>query len=159
MKTITLILIAAAGLFAQEAQEKKPQPPKASPKEGTAALPTIPAGATEVGDNLYRYTDAKGKTWMYRRTPFGVAKWEDNASVQPAVVDDPPPTTVTDLGDSYQFQRDTPFGPQKWKRKKSELTDEDKAILARPETVKPPAAGSKTTDGKAQASGKKTERP
>jgi hypothetical protein len=34
---------------------------------------------------------------------------------------------VTDLGDSYRFEKKTPFGQSSWTRKKSELTDEEKA--------------------------------
>jgi hypothetical protein len=156
MKTIALILIAAASLLAQD---KKSDPPKTAPKADPAALPNIPEGAKEVGDGVYRFTDAKGKTWLYRRTPFGVAKWEDKQSAQPAAADDPAPATVTDLGDSVQFQRDTPFGPQKWTRKKSELTDDEKAIIARREHAKPPAAAPKASAGKTETSGKTPERP
>jgi hypothetical protein len=155
MKTIALILIAAAGLLAQD---KTTPPPKTAAKADPASLPTIPAGAKEAGDGLYRYTDAQGKTWMYRRTPFGVAKWEDKPSAQPAASSDPAPATVTDLGDSFQFQRDTPFGPQKWTRKKSELTDDEKAIVARQEHAKLPAAGPKASAGKTETSGKTPER-
>lgn len=155
MKTIALILIAAAGLLAQD---KTTPPPKAAAKADPAALPNIPEGAKDVGNGVYRYTDAKGKTWLYRRTPFGVAKWEDKQSAQPAAVSDPAPATMTDLGDSVQFQRDTPFGPQKWTRKKSELTDDEKAILARQEHAKRPAAP-KASAGKTETSGKTPERP
>jgi hypothetical protein len=55
---------------------------------------------------------------------------------------------MTDLGDSVQFQRPTPFGPQKWVRKKSELTDDEKAALA---------LGTKPADA-AKAAGKQPEK-
>ena len=104
---------------AQTAQERK-----------AAALPTVPEGAQEVGANLYRYTDPQGKTWMYRKTPFGVSKWEDKPEgPSGAGVASPAAAKVTDLGDTVQFERSTPFGTQKWTRKKSELTDEEKAVV------------------------------
>ncbi len=109
-----------------------PAPQKLTPaQKAAAALPTVPEGAKEVGPNLYRYTDAQGKNWMYRKTPFGVSKWEEKPDEQQPAVEHPQAgITSTDLGDSVQFQRMTPFGPEKWVRKKSELTDEEKATLA-----------------------------
>ena len=105
-------------------------PTLTSQEKKAAALPTIPEGAQEVGANLYRYTDAQGKTWLYRKTPFGVSKWEDKPDAQTgAGVATPTPAKVTDLGDKVQFERSTPFGVQKWTRKKSELTEEEKAAV------------------------------
>lgn len=110
-----------------------PTPPVLTPaQKAAAALPKLPEGATEVGPNLFRYTDPQGKTWMYRNTPFGYSKWEEKpGDRQPSTERAAPaPATVTDLGDSIQFERATPFGPQKWTRKKSELTEEEKATVA-----------------------------
>ena len=137
MKVIPVLLLAATFLLAED---KKPEAPKVT--QG-AAMPTVPEGAKEVAPNLYRYTDAHGKNWMYRKTPFGVSRWEDKPETA-VVIENAVPTTATDLGDSVQFQRMTPFGPSRWTRKKSELTDDEKAILA-----KQPAADSKATTGKA----------
>jgi hypothetical protein len=96
-----------------------------------------------VEPNLFRYTDAQGKTWLYRRTPFGVGKWEDKPATEPAAESTAPPANppvITDLGDSLQFVRQTPFGPQKSVRKKTELTAEEKALWQRQESNPPPAA-------------------
>jgi len=100
------------------------QPAKAQP----AATQSIPAGAKLVESGLYRYTDSSGKTWNYRQTPFGISKWEETSAPapQPAPAAKEP-VTVTDLGDSYRFDKKTPFGKSSWTRKKSELTDEEKA--------------------------------
>ena len=148
MKTITLILAVAALLAAQTQQTQptqaatkaatprgrqphqlpaQPQKP-AAPQNAASQPPTVPAGATELEPNLYRYTDAQGKTWLYRKTPFGVSKWEDTPAPQP-VVKEEAPVTVTDLGDRFQFERKTPFGASKWVRKKDELTSEEKALV------------------------------
>jgi hypothetical protein len=164
MKTIALTLFAAALGFGQSstpaattpattpapkaapkststAPDKKPaQPSKPSPDQKAKAqsqTQSIPAGAILVEPNLYRYTDSSGKTWNYRRTPFGVSKWEETAApasqsnpqATPAQSEaKPEPVAVTDLGDSYRFERKTPFGASTWVRKKSELTDEEKVL-------------------------------
>jgi len=138
-----------------QSAKRNVQKPSAAPADGqltpeqkaAAALPTVPQGAQEVGSNLFRYTDKEGKVWMYRKTPFGVSKWEEkpeDRATQHAPQAEPPgtvPTTMTDLGDSVQFQRPTPFGPQKWIRKKSEMSDDEKAAFA-----KQTALGNKPAD-------------
>jgi hypothetical protein len=124
-------------------QKKKPAQPAPRPKAAAQSqAQTIPAGATQVESNLYRFTDSSGKTWNYRQTPFGISKWEETST--PAAQPTPPPAqvkndpvAVTDLGDSYRFEKKTPFGASTWVRKKSELTDEEKAL-----TTNPPANGS-----------------
>ena len=109
---------------------KTPVPPKPKAVQ-QAPVTTIPKGATQVEPNLYRATDSNGKTWMYRQTPFGLSKWEDTG----AAAQQPPPAqsepvAITDLGDSIRFEKKTPFGATKWTRKKSELTDEEKALVS-----------------------------
>jgi hypothetical protein len=162
MKTIALIVFAAALGFAQSttpapapkaapkaasaAQTKKPaQPSKPAPDpKAKAQSQAIPAGATLVEPNLYRYTDSSGKTWNYRQTPFGISKWEEAAS--PAAQGIPQakaePALVTDLGDSYRFERKTPFGTSTWVHKKSELTDEEKALAGIQQAPSEPDSGS-----------------
>jgi hypothetical protein len=108
--------------------QKPKQQPQPTPKVANAKPLTIPPGAEQVEPYLYRYTDSDGKTWMYRQTPFGVARYDPNAvSSQPAPKTDP--GKVTDLGDSYRFERKTPFGAASWVRKKTELNDEEKAMV------------------------------
>jgi hypothetical protein len=148
MKTITLTLFAVALGFAQSQSStpsattpapkdtsktaattaKKKPAPQPPAKAQPAATQSIPAGAKLVEPGLYRYTDSSGKTWNYRQTPFGVSKWEETST--PAPQPEPAakvPVVVTDLGDSYRFEKKTPFGQSSWTRKKSELTDEEKA--------------------------------
>jgi len=127
--------------------EIPPVAPQLTPEQkAAAALPTPPKGAQQVGPNLFRYTDAQGKTWMYRQTPFGVSKWEEKPGEQPqADTPKPLPATATDLGDTVQFERDTPFGHQKWIVKKSEMTEDEKATLAA-QTQAKPANAAKTSE-------------
>jgi len=151
MKTIIMILLAAATAGAQNrsvaARQLSPKP--AATSADTA--PTLPKGAIEVEPNLYRYTDAQGKTWLARRTPFGFSRWEDKpAPPQPAQVDTAPPIKATDLGDTVRFERQTPFGKNSWLRRKTELTDEEKGWLsaaAQPKAAaKPSEASANTTE-------------
>jgi len=125
MKIVTLAFIAAGLLLAQDKKAEA----RTGTAKGAASTPTLPSGAKEVEPGLYRYTDAQGKTWMYRNTPFGLAKWEDKPVTTAPVVQPVVPVSTTDLGDSIQFERQTPFGPQKWTKKKTDLTDDEKAYL------------------------------
>lgn len=156
MKTIALILIAATLGFAQsqpdasakstaarrttqtaaqpaqntKAKTPQPQKPKAASKAEAPAT-TIPQGATQVEPNLYRFTDSAGKTWLYRQTPFGLSKWEDTPAAAPQQpVAQNEQVAVVDLGDSVRFEKKTPFGATQWVRKKTELTDDEKALVA-----------------------------
>src|SRR5260370_40230641 len=110
MKIVTLALIAAGLLLAQD----KKAEPRADAAASKASAATPPSGAKEVEPGLYRYTDAQGKTWMYRKTPFGLSKWEDKPAPAAPVAEPVVPVSTTDLGDSIQFERQTPFGLQKW---------------------------------------------
>jgi hypothetical protein len=172
MKTIALTLFAAAFGLAQTqhatsvngepaeksaatstpvTQAKKPAaPPKSSPTAAQAAraqsqTQSIPAGATQVEPNMYRYTDSNGKTWMYRQTPFGISRWEEGAVPAPQPTAKSDPVSVTDLGDSVRFDKKTPFGGSSWVRKKTELNDEEKALV---DAQRQPAETNKATGEK-----------
>src|SRR6202453_791272 len=88
------------------AQNSKGSPNKPAPDQKAKAqsqTQSIPASATQVEPNLYRYTDSDGKTWNYRQTPFGISKWEETSApaAQPAPEsshDKRAPVAVTDLG-------------------------------------------------------------
>jgi hypothetical protein len=160
MKIVLFTLIAGALLLAQDKDTKqskdaskpaskpasKAAPSKAAPSADPAAS-VIPKGATQVEPNLYRYTDADGRTWFYRRLPFGVSKYEEKPQ-QPALAEQPA-LVVRDLGDSIEFQRNTPFGIAKWVTKKADLTEEQKAAVAAEEAKH--AAASHETDKTAPA--------
>ncbi len=152
MKTIALALFPAVFAFAQAhpttaqpapvpvrstiatkapVKKAKPSDPHSNAHSQTQ---TIPADAKLVEPNLYRYTDSNGKTWNYKQTPFGVSRWEETSGATPAAAPAAAPqakndpVVVTDLGDSYRFERKTPFGHSSWTRKKTELSDEEKGL-------------------------------
>jgi hypothetical protein len=169
MKTIILILLVAATAPAQDrndaalpdrpalplrnrARAAAPSRPSTASADNSTALPK---GAVEVEPNLYRYTDAAGKTWLAKRTPFGFSRWEDKpapsqpvAQVPAAQPDKATPVKVTDLGDTVRFERPTPFGKNTWVRKKTELDDEEKAWL---EAARQPKATSQAKPAPASA--------
>jgi hypothetical protein len=89
----------------------------------------VPAGAKAVGPGTYSYTDAQGKPWIYRETPFGGVYKLAPADVAMPAAQDANPTTATELGDSVRFEHRTPFGVTVWTRKKSDLTAEERGIL------------------------------
>ena len=115
MKTCIVFLFAAALLAAADAPAKKVDPPPTPVK-----LLQVPAGATEIRPGIYRFVDTDGKAWLYRKTPFGVVRTAD--SQQAAT------TTAIEDGDTIRFERPTPFGVDKWQKKKSELTAAERAI-------------------------------
>ncbi|HLJ47768.1 MAG TPA: hypothetical protein VKU01_17250 [Bryobacteraceae bacterium] len=90
----------------------------------------LPEGAKLTAPHTYSYTDAQGKKWIYRQTPFGLSKYSAD-DVQPAAeTTDKNPPVATDLGDSVRFERKTPFGSNVWTKKKTELTPDEKALVA-----------------------------
>jgi hypothetical protein len=128
MKRILLVLLPLA-LLALGAEEEK-NAPRARSGE-TARSAGLPAGAQEIAPNTYRHTDEQGKTWIYRRTPFGLAKYEEK--LEKKTEDDVAPANMKAFedGDNVRFERPTPFGTARWVRKKSELNDVERAAWER----------------------------
>jgi hypothetical protein len=103
----------------------------------------IPAGATESEPGTFRYTDANGKKWIYRKTPFGVARLEETPAGKAAAPDSGLRADVkssdvkggdmkaTEDGDTIRFERPGPFGVYKWQKKKSELDETEQAAWNR----------------------------
>ena len=122
-------------------QPGNPLSPSASPAPSAAIGP--PKEAVEIAPYTFRYTDARGKVWMYRQTPFGWMKAErkDIPEAAPAAL---PETRVVEDGDSVRFECNTPFGMQRWKRKKSELTEQEKQIFDRASRSAGNASGAKS---------------
>jgi hypothetical protein len=115
--------------------EDQPAPKKERAKKNPAppAELTLPAGAKQVDLATYTFTDAQGKKWIYRKTPFGLARLEDKgveATTAPAAASGDGITARED-GDTIRFERPGPFGTYKWRKKKSELADDEKAAWER----------------------------
>ena len=147
MKLFFVVFVSALALSAQDPQASKqdPQAPKketprtpkaaakAAPQVTDASKPTpIPAAAVLAADGDYHYTDPRGKKWIYRKTPFGVARMEDTPQLASpkASAAGIAGIKATEDGDIVRFERQGPFGLWKWERKKSELDEGEKAALA-----------------------------
>lgn len=129
-----ICLVVSLGLAIGQAEEAQAVKKKSAQKNpAPAAELTLPAGATQVEPGTYTFTDAKGKKWIYRKTPFGLSRAEDKpapASVPPAA-GAASVVTATEDGDTVRFEKPGPFGSYRWQKKKSELTDDEKAAWQR----------------------------
>jgi hypothetical protein len=77
IKIALTILTGAALAYAQQKTDAKSAPAKTADSASA-----VPAGAERVDAYTYRYTDAKGKIWIYHQTPFGYSKYEDPATAK-----------------------------------------------------------------------------
>jgi hypothetical protein len=146
MKTLIAILTLSAVAMAAPADRKKKK--AAASAAQTAAKPVvntiqpvvIPKDAVPNSNGTYSWTDKAGKKWVYSKTPFGISKIEDTSSMAlNAAPQATPAVKVTDNGDTVKFERPSPFGVMKWEKKKTELTDEEKAMIAPPPAPAPVA--------------------
>ncbi len=112
-------------------------PRNRQPRPRTAKSPTVPSRwrfrrtPCRDADGDFHYTDPQGKKWIYRKTPFGVARLEDSperAAAKAAAVNGAG-IKATEDGDTVHFERQGPFGLWKWDKKKSELDETEKAAL------------------------------
>ncbi len=150
MKGLVLLMVLTAAVFGQSSSSKKSKaPPKTAtttetkkatakpapkPEANASTQPAsrheVPKDAVKLSDFEWRWVDKDGKAWIYRRTPFGLAKFgeekaasesEKQSSLAAASLE------VRDAGDSVEFSKVTPFGTNKWTKKKSELDGIEKA--------------------------------
>jgi len=122
---IALVAVFCLSTLPAVAQAKDPKPPA---KNVVKPL-EIPKGAVKGDDGSYRYTDSKGKKWIYRNTPFGVSRAEDVPDTKPKETFDN--VTATEDGDVIKFERPGPFGVYKWQTKKSDLSEMEKTVWER----------------------------
>lgn len=99
---------------------------------------TIPHGAVATALSTYRYTDAKGQTWIYYTSPFGVMREQEGAPQRRT--SDYSNVKATEQGDSIRFENPTPFGPYRWQTKKSELNEMERTVWQREQAAHAPAA-------------------
>src|SRR5580692_4933537 len=126
MKLLIALCFTAAFLAAADPQAKQDDQTQAKAEVPDKPLTEIPASAVEFEPGSYHYTDAKGKKWILRRTPFGIARIEDVPQV-PVVDHSLDNAKITEDGDSVKFERPGPFGTYKWEKKKTDLDAGEKA--------------------------------
>ncbi len=160
VRHVAVFILALSITFAQKQKTEN----RAATNKPESTASTVPAGAAEISPGLFKHTDGAGKTWFYRKTPFGVVKSSEEVAAAPAQSEgtqiprgnpfgDAKASTATtpatplvkavEDGDSYKFERNTPFGPARWTRKKSELTADEQEIVQRSRKVKSDTTGSK----------------
>src|SRR5436190_898758 len=88
------------------AQDKKP-----------VANMGIPADAVKIDEQTFKAKDKDGKTYVYRKTPFGVSRlteeqFQKQVEASPIKPAREAAVKVTDLGAEYKFERAHPFGIQ-----------------------------------------------
>lgn len=128
LKVCILAVLAVLMVNGEDRQPAKTAKAKKSP--APPAEMTLPAGATQVEPGTYTFTDAKGKKWIYRQTPFGLSRAEDKPA-EVASAPKGPPITATEAGDVIRFERPGPFGPYRWEKKKSDLAEDERAAWER----------------------------
>ena len=141
MIRVLATLLMTCALVAAESSTKKSAPAKPAAKEKATAKAapaaiSIPAGAREVEPGTFLHVDAKGKRWMYRRTPFGVSRWEDKQDGTERSAGDTgknqlEATTAVEDGDLVRFSRPGPFGTYKWSKKKDQLDADERSVWNR----------------------------
>lgn len=128
MKHFVWILVLACGLM-QAAQGQAGGAPQtgAKAKARPAAGLTVPPGAEKVEEGLWRAKDAQGRTWIYKRTPFGLVRMEEE---QKAAAPAGPSIRVVEVrGKEAVFERQSPFGRKTWTRKAEEMDEEERRAL------------------------------
>ena len=143
MKFPLFLLLAALSLAAQ------PAAPKAAPRPAG-----VPANATEVDPDTWRLTGKDGKTWMIRRTPFGIMRNLEQKDSPTAKRSEPMPASdrdrapngvklagagpdvlelinVVEKGQDLVFTKPGPFGVYTWTRKKTQLNEDETIVWDR----------------------------
>src|SRR6266581_7480301 len=129
LKICFAIALAAGMARAEDGPAKKADSKK---KSTPPAELTLPADAKMVEPGTYTFTDPQGKKWIYRKTPFGLARIEDKpVEASSAPVSPGAEITAKEDGDTIRFERPGPFGTYRWEKKKSELTEDEKAAWER----------------------------
>jgi hypothetical protein len=93
---------------APPAAAARPDLPVAPPNSDKPTV-EIPAGATEIAPNVFKHTDASGKSWLYRKTPLGVTKVDESQSPNAATAD---PTPQGNPQEGVRSNK-SPFGESK----------------------------------------------
>jgi len=141
-RILILIMLVAPAVGADKA-DKADKKNASRPSVATQPL-TLPEGAEQIEPFTWRYTDEDGKTWIYRRIPFGLVRFEEK---EKAAAGEAPAVSIKAVedGDNIRFERQGPFGPFRWVRKKThELSDEEREAWERVRDKK--NAGNKNAD-------------
>jgi hypothetical protein len=148
MKLLVLSLLPVLMFGAGQTKAPRKAAKSTPPAKQAVVKPEIPAGATQTGPNSWRYTNEKGESWMYRKTPFGITRTAEapkSGTVAKADVELPPGLKAAQVGESVQFERPGPFGVTRWSRKVGEMNEIERKIWERDCPQPGTAADTKST--------------
>jgi hypothetical protein len=136
MKLLIVLSLSAGILAASDGPAKKnPPAPASAASARTEPGQQIPVRAVQSADGSYHFTDSEGRQWIYRKTPFGISRWQDKPEDAAALAADNDKryeaVTATETGDTIHFERRGPFGTSRWDRKKADLDEVEKTIWNR----------------------------
>jgi hypothetical protein len=135
----TALLLVAAVMPAPAAQDKPDANGKAAPaaeqKKTAAAQGKKDAAPPQAKKSTTtaprRVTEADGKTYEFRETPFGRMKFPVKTEDAALETSADAFLKIVEEGDNLRFRRQSPFGVTEWVRKKSELNDTEKQAWER----------------------------
>ena len=133
MKSVSAVLLFAAGLASAQDHDTAAKAASKKPVKQPAEV-TIPANAVPTEDGSYRAVDKQGKAWIYRKTPFGIAKSAEKPPDDSQATREDTLTKATLSGDNVHFEKPSPFGITKWDKKVSDLDANEQRILDRQKT-------------------------
>lgn len=125
MKHFLWILVLVCGFSAAAPAEQGKQ--KAGKPKGKAEALTLPAGAEKIEEGVWRAKDAQGRTWIYKKTPFGLIRMEEQAAAPQAAA--AAVRVVEARGEEAVFERQTPFGRRTWSKRLGDLDEEERRAL------------------------------
>ncbi len=131
MNRLTTVLLLAAGMASAQDTANKTAVKKPAPQPADV---TIPANAVQTEDGSFRAVDKKGKAWIYRKTPFGVAKSEEKPLPNTQAAQEDTLTKATISGNTVHFEKPTPFGVTKWDKKMTDLDANEQRVVDRQKT-------------------------
>ena len=120
------LVLAAARAPSVQRKESRPTPP---PRKAEAL--EIPAQAAEVEPGAFPFTDGDDKTWLYRKTPFGVMRFESKTADLVSPSRDLLDVQAPEDGKTIRFELETRFGGSRWQTKKSQLNEKERAAWGR----------------------------
>lgn len=115
--------LAAAAGAAQEGSKSE------SGRKAPSPAPSLPAGAEKIGEGRWRARDAQGRTWIYRRTPFGLVRLEEEAAEEREAAAPNYIRVREASGSRVVFERRTPFGLSTWAKSPQELDEDERRAL------------------------------
>lgn len=128
---LSLLSAAAPGAGAQSAPARKAAPPtpaKAAVKPKPAAS-ALPSDAEKISEGLWRARDAEGKTWYYKRTPFGIVRYREEGAAEGGAARQSEVRVVKVAEKEIVFEHRTPFGVRTWTRSPGALDQDEKRAL------------------------------